>query len=162
MAENRHILQQIVRAILYLAKQGLAFRGDKEIITSSGNPGNFLALLSMLADTDQVLYNHLHQPRARNATYISPRSQNEVIDVIGHDIICSGIIAEIKKARFYSVMADEVSSHNVEHLPLCIRFVDEKCEIREEFIAFVRLQRVRAVDITEAIIKCLECRSVLE
>ena len=30
MAENKHILRQIVQAVLFLAKQGLAFRGDKE------------------------------------------------------------------------------------------------------------------------------------
>ena len=45
MAENKHILCQIVWAVLYLAKQDLAFRGDKEDVHSQNNPGNFLALL---------------------------------------------------------------------------------------------------------------------
>ena len=31
-AENKHILQQIVRTIIFLAKQGLPFRGDIEDI----------------------------------------------------------------------------------------------------------------------------------
>ena len=34
MAENKHILCQIVRAVLFLAKQGMAFRGDREDIHS--------------------------------------------------------------------------------------------------------------------------------
>ena len=34
MAENKHILHQIVRAVLFLGKQGLAFRGDKQDIHS--------------------------------------------------------------------------------------------------------------------------------
>jgi len=50
------------------------------------------------------------------------------ISVIGYDVICTRIILEVKKARFYSIMADEVSSNNTEHLPLCLRFVDDKSE----------------------------------
>ena len=49
-----------------------------------------------------------------------------------------------------------MSCHNVEHLPICIRFVDSECNIREKFIAFIKLWRVRAVDISNAIIKSLE------
>ena len=55
-------------------------------------------------------------------------------------------------AQFFSVLADEVSSHNVEHLVLCIRFVDSNLDIREEFIPFLKLERVRAMDITDAIV----------
>lgn len=51
------------------------------------------------------------------------------------------------KLVFFSVMADEVSSHNVERMPICLRFVDEKFDIREDFVTFVRLERVRASDI---------------
>ena len=61
----------------------------------------------------------------------------------------------MKKAEFYSVLADEVSSQNTEHLPICIRFVDDECDIREEFIGFVKLERVRAIDIVNAITKTL-------
>ena len=47
----------------------------------------------------------------------------------------SGIVAEVKAAKHFSVLADEVSSHNVEHLPICVRFFDIECNIHEEFIA---------------------------
>ena len=73
-----------------------------------------------------MLHRQLYQPRAKNATYLSPRSQNEIINVIGYDVIRARIISEMKKARFYSIMADEASCHNVEHLPFCLRFVNEK------------------------------------
>ena len=39
---------------------------------------------------------------------------------------------------------------------ICLRFVDEKCNIREDFVAFVGLERVRASDITKAIIDMIE------
>ena len=97
-----------------------------------------------------MLHAHLHKPRAKNATYLSPTTQNDIINVIGYDA------TEVRKARFFSVLADEVSSHNMEHLALCPRFVDEKCDIREEFVTFVKLERIRASDITTAIVNTLE------
>ena len=45
MDENRHIIRQIVHAILFMGKQGLPFRGDNEDLNITKNPGNFLALL---------------------------------------------------------------------------------------------------------------------
>ena len=110
-----------------------------------------MALLKDYAEHDEILKAHLQHPLARNATYISPRSQNDIIDVIGIDVIRTNIIEEVKKAEFYSVLADEVSSHNIEHLPICIRFVDSNFEIREDFIGYVKLERVRAQDIANAI-----------
>ena len=108
-------------------------------VSTMKNPGNCLALLRMFAKTDNILHNHLQQPRARNATYISPTTQNEIINIIGYDIIRTNIIANVRRAKFYSVLADEVSSHAVEHLAVCLHFVDEQCDIREEFVSFVKM-----------------------
>ena len=63
MEENKHILKQIVRAIIFLAKQGLALRGHREEISSNGNPGNFLTLLKSYAEADDELHAHLYKPR---------------------------------------------------------------------------------------------------
>jgi hypothetical protein len=155
LARNKHILRQIVRAILYLTKQGLPLRGHREDISSNSNPGNFLALLKDRADNDEVLKKHLEQPLARNSTYLSSRSQNDIIGVIGFDIIRANILKEVKEAKFYAVLADEISSHNVEHLAVCLRFVDVSGEIREEFVSFIKMERVRAVDIEQAITRLL-------
>ena len=53
--------------------KGLALRGNVQDLSSQKNPGKFLAL-TMLAEIDSVLHNHLYQPRSWNATYLSPRS----------------------------------------------------------------------------------------
>ncbi len=39
---------------------------------------------------------------------------------------------------------------------ICIRFVDVKDDIREDFISFIKLERVRAADIANAIVQSLE------
>ena len=82
----------------------MAFRGDKEDIHFQKNPGNFLALLNIFAETDSVLH-------------ACPSAQIQMISFVL-------VLPEVKKVRFFSVLADKVSSHSVEHLALCLRFVN--------------------------------------
>jgi uncharacterized protein (UPF0305 family) len=64
----------------------------------------------------------------RNAQYLSPQIQNEMLDLISTSVLDT-IISRIKKAEFFTIMADETSSHNKEFLTLCVRYVDQ-LEIR--------------------------------
>ena len=57
-------------------------------------------------------------------------------------MIQKSIVDKVIQARFYSIMADEVTSHNQELMPLCVRFVDMHKNIREEFIQFSTLSSV--------------------
>ena len=66
------------------------------------------------------------------------------------------IFSSVKKTKYFSILADGVSCHNVEHLPLCLHFVDDAGNIREDFVTFAKLERVREVDIANAIMQCLE------
>ena len=59
-----------------------------------------------------------------------------------------------------------MTSHNVTHLSLCLWYIDGNYDIKEKHIAFVKLQCIRASDITNAIIGTVEnlgisARSVL-
>ena len=53
--ENRQILKAIARAVLYCGRQCIALRGHREKLTQSENPGNFLALLKVLSESDPVV-----------------------------------------------------------------------------------------------------------
>ena len=53
----------------------------------------------------QSLKKHLAQLLSRNGTYLSPSSQNEIINVIGFDIHAN-ILKEVKEAKFYAILAD--------------------------------------------------------
>ena len=61
---------------------------------------------------------------------MSPLIQNEIIEIIEQDIILKNLLDEIKAAKLYSVMADEVTSHNKEQLALCARFIDKSNDVR--------------------------------
>ena len=75
---------------------------------------------------------------------------------MGRHIVLFGIVQEIKTAKFYSILADEVTSHNTEHLALCTRFVDAKGDNREEFMTFLSLERLTGRYIAEKIIEFLK------
>ena len=90
------------------------------------------------------------------ATYISPQTQNELIEVMGKHMILRGILHNLNAAPYYSILADEVISHNVEHLTICARFVDKNKDIREEFLSFLELERITGEKIAKGILEFLK------
>ena len=109
-----------------------------EIMKISGNPGNVLSLLKLMANHNEILRIHLEAPQMRCVTFKSPQTQNELLEVVTKHIILQGIFQDVKQARFYSVMADEVTYHNCEQLAICVWFVDSVNDFREEFLQFSR------------------------
>lgn len=154
--QNRKILKYCIESILYCGRQCIALRGHNENLESPANPGNFLAMLRVLANHDPLLKSHLDNPQLKNATYISPDIQNQLANIIGKLVIQKDIINEILHAKYYSIMVDEVTSHNQELMPLCIRFVDSKYCIREEFMQFSSLSRITGESIASVILSDLE------
>ncbi|XP_074631659.1 zinc finger MYM-type protein 1-like [Acropora palmata] len=149
--ENRHILKMIIKAILFCSKQCIALQGDHEEMSGMGNPGNFLSLLSILSKHDELLQRHLQAPREKSAQYMSPQIQNELLSVLSK-MILNDILKEIRKAKFFAIMADKATSHNDEQLSLCLRCVDEGKNIHEEFIEFVHMDNVSGHSIATATI----------
>ncbi|VDI37411.1 Hypothetical predicted protein [Mytilus galloprovincialis] len=154
VAENRTILSSIIEATQYCARQCIALRGDKEDLSTSGNPGNCLAILKLMSQKDDLLKQHLDHSKQQNSTYLSPSNQNELTDLMGN-MIRSKIISEIQEAKYFSIMADEVESYNKEKMSLCVRFVDSNSDIREEIIDFVSLLRINGEHIANAIMQTL-------
>ncbi|XP_014674057.1 PREDICTED: 52 kDa repressor of the inhibitor of the protein kinase-like [Priapulus caudatus] len=102
-----------------------------------------------------ILRAHLDSPILKNATYVSTKIQNEVINIMDKDMILVQIVSEVNSAVYYSVLADETTSHNKEQLSLCIRFVDKCKDIKEEFVRFSGLHRTTGYHIAQ------EMKSVL-
>lgn len=83
-----------------------------------------------MAENDDILrIICMHLRDEMQPTYISPHSQNEIINVTGKDFIQYQLLCEVREAKFYEVLADEVSCHDVEQMSLYIRFVDKNCNI---------------------------------
>jgi hypothetical protein len=107
---NRRALCTILEwldVILTIGMRGIALRGrwDKD--------DNFQFIIDKFAAYDRGLHEHLLKSD-KNARYISPTIQNEMINTIG-SMVRESIIKRANSARFLSVMAEEMS--------VCIRYV---------------------------------------
>ncbi|CAH3159154.1 unnamed protein product [Porites lobata] len=159
---NRQKLRSIIKTVVLCGKQNMALRGHRNdsshLEESSGNPGNFQALLNFRVEAgDKVLANHFANG-PRNATYHSNTIQNDIIEVLG-TYIQDKIVAEINEAGAFSLLADEASdSSNKEQLPLILRFVDKERNVREEFVGFYECED----GVTSQVIATLILKAVQE
>lgn len=153
--KNREILSYIIETVLFLGRQGIAFRGHREDIHScSGNNGNFLELIKLISKYDPVLAQHISS--RKKTTYLSPEIQNQLIHIIGCDYIRPKIISEVQQARFFGILCDEATSAKKEYMSLVLRFVDANQEIREEFLGFIPVVRTSGQMLAEKILSTLE------
>ena len=113
-SKNCESLKRILTGLEHLGRQGLPLRGhrDSGSLTvdgrSSHTEGNFRATLQLMASSgDRVLKEHLDSA-GRNATYISPSSQNDLIKVI-EETMKEAVLSEVKSARYFSLLADETT-----------------------------------------------------
>jgi len=155
---NLKILKYCIDTVLFCGRQCISLRNRNERNKSGedGNPGNFIALLRAFGEHDQDLKKHLMTPDMQNATYLSPQTQNEIIEIIGKQFLQKQIVGEIIKAKYFTILADEVESHLKKICSLCIRFVDQEKNIREEFLEFIPLVRTTGEHIGGALIKTIQ------
>jgi len=58
VAENREIVKEIIKTLIFLSRQNMALRGHNES-NSSKNQGNFLELIKLLSTNNPLLSSHL-------------------------------------------------------------------------------------------------------
>ena len=147
--KNREILKCLIKILITVTQQCIPLRGRNEcnpteqyrsdltssvVVQNDKNPGNFLALVKLAVELQcPILKEHLSKC-AKNATYLSKTVQNEMLSLIANNIV-EQVVGEIKKSKYFSVLADEaVDISNKEQMPIIIRYVDGNCEIRETFL----------------------------
>ena len=111
IAKNRTIIKHIASAIHLCGTQSIVLRGhrDKDDSTSdSDNKGNFLAILNYSIKCGNTMLAHHFKDASKNAVYTSETIQNQIIGIIGNHIR-DKILSEIKEAKYYSILCDEVS-----------------------------------------------------
>lgn len=151
-------------------KQGLALRGHfdhgleslQTKVNNSNedgktlNEGNFRALLKFRIDAgDCDLENHLNTA-SKNATYTSPRVQNEIISSC-NNIILKKLVDQINNAECFALLADETMDVSTkEQLSICIRYFDDgEKKIREDFLQFVQVNDVRGKGLADNILESI-------
>ncbi|XP_060881672.1 zinc finger MYM-type protein 1-like [Metopolophium dirhodum] len=160
---NKKRLIPIVKTILFCARNNLPLRGHREAgslslesVRSSctvGEQGILRALLAFRVDSGDTELQRHFETSPKNCTMISPKVQNEIIDVIG-DVIVGKIVERVKQFRFFSLLCDETTDiSTTEQMTVCIRYVDTSSWIlREDFLGFVKMTSTTGLAIKDAIL----------
>lgn len=164
--QNRAAIRPIIRTILFCAEQELPLRGDNDsgalsLTRPENKDGKFRALLRFRIESgDKSLEKHVINS-AKNATYLSPDIQNEILQTCS-DIIAEQIVNRVNKAECFSILGDETMDvSGTEQLSLCVRYVDVLEDsgtpvLREDFIGFVPIHDLTAENVTKVILQRCE------
>ena len=89
----------------------------------------------MTVCNNTVLRQHI-ETVGRNASYLSPQAQNDIITAI-NSFLQRSIIAEVNEAIFFLLLADETTDvSRKEQLTVCLRYIRPDFTIRERFLCF--------------------------
>jgi len=138
VAENREIVKEIIKTLIFLSRQNMAFRGHNES-KSSKNQCNFLELIKLLSTNNPLLSSHLLKIgnlKCKNRlTFLSNVSLNKILNVLG-EMVRSKILQKIKTSGVYSFIMDTTTNvANLEQFSLIVRFLNEDGDVEERFVA---------------------------
>ncbi|KAL4142042.1 hypothetical protein QTP88_004574 [Uroleucon formosanum] len=153
---NRNVLKRLIDLSLFLAKNGLPFRGHRENFSyKTPNQGLFIELVKLVSKYDAVLAKHLAESN-KNETYLSHMIQNDIIKSMAHETV-QLILNEIKLAKYFTIIIDSTIDINKnDQFSLSLRFVDKEGKIREHFICFEELPGASASNYFNILNKCIE------
>ncbi|XP_052130037.1 uncharacterized protein LOC127751083 [Frankliniella occidentalis] len=159
VADNREVVLRIINIVLFLAKQGIAFRGDKNeaayTLHSSCNHGNFLEEVKSRAIFDPVLKAHLDKAigmsQARHDAHSTSRGRGSLITFLSKntfvnilEIITSMVLDKIREeveenGGKFSFSMDGCQDISVkEQIATVLRYVNENGPV-ERFIDITAL-----------------------
>ncbi|KAH9685161.1 TTF-type domain-containing protein [Citrus sinensis] len=136
VVDNRLRVKFLIRTARYLALQGSAFRGHDES-KSSDNRGNFLKLLEVLVEDNEIFAN-LISKAPRNAIYTSPKIQKEIFHIYSMKVRKT-IREEIGDAKFCIIIDEACDKSKKEQMAIVLRFVDKDGIVRERFFGLVHV-----------------------
>ena len=126
-------MKSIAKTIYFLAKQSLPICGhcddSQHLEMENANAGNFQELLKFCCEAGDVCLQEHFKEGKKNATYRSKTIQNQIIEVLG-DQLLEGIIANVKAAKYFAVSADEATDRGLQtQLTVTVCYVDEMSKL---------------------------------
>ncbi|XP_074559177.1 uncharacterized protein LOC141815131 [Curcuma longa] len=152
VATNRLRLKAHIHVVLFLALQGIPFRGHDEKASSS-NRGNFLEFLDVLTKYNDELSLAIEKA-PKNAKYTSHDIQKQILHVLSVRVK-NAIREEIGVAK-YCIIVDEARDESKrEQMSIVLRFVDTNGFIQERFFGLVHVSDTTALTLKDAIYSAL-------
>ena len=153
-SDNRRYTGRLSTIMHLLMRFGLASRGHRES-EDSLHRGNFRELVELLRESDQFLDEQLGS-RPGNAHYMSPESQNELIEAIGDEVMCT-IVNEIKAAEFFAITMDETTDlAHLEQIAIVVRYCDDNFNAFERLLSLTESCMVTGQALADRMIDTLQ------
>ena len=140
-ATNRRMFLKILSSIRYLARQGLALRGDGD-----EHNGNFLQLLKLKEDHPAMI----DWLKRKANKYTSHQSQNGILRIMAMNVLRE-VAHSLQQSPFITLMMDETTDiSNKEQSVMVLRWVSEDLEVNEEFLGLYHVPSIDAATLTIA------------
>lgn len=154
----KSVLTSIVDAIIFLARNNLAFRGASDIIMDD-NCGNFLSLIKLLSRYHPPLAVHVDRLSKNQTSYLSNKIQNEFISLLGNTVKTK-ILDDIRHRKYFSIMFDATPdcSHKeqISQVIRTVKVTPEGCSIEENFIDFIHFEGKSGEQLANMIVEKLK------
>ena len=123
---NREYLLKVLSTVRFLARQGLALRGDGDECDS-----NMHQLLLLRGEDFPSMTRFMERKQLK---YTSHEVQNEFLSIMALQVLRQ-VAASLQSTVFYAVMVDETTDKaNNEQVVLVFRWVDDALVAHEEFV----------------------------
>ena len=144
MELNRRHLVTIVETLYFLARQGLALRGD-----NNDDDSNFIKTLNFVRLT-QLIPQLTDWMKRKQNKFMSHDIQNEIIQTMANQIT-RNITANIRN-NLYSIICDEYTDiSNKEQLSFFIRWVDKFLVAHKEFLGLYEVPNLKSETLVKII-----------
>jgi len=138
----RDMLMITLSSIRYLARQGLALRGDDEV------DSNFMQLLILRCENNSCLKQWLDKSQKK---YTSHENQKEMLQIMSSAVVRK-LLVKINRSPFLTLMVDETSDKSsTEQLTFVIRWINDDLEVGDKFLEMYSVSSTTADSIVEAI-----------
>ena len=139
----RDMLYLILSSVRFLARQGLALRGDH-----CSEESNLTQLLRLRSECNPEMLQWLAK---HSNKHVSPENQNEMLQLMAHQVLRK-ILGDMHQSPFLTLMVDETTDvSNKEQLTLILRWVDSDFVVSEEFLGLYNLATANAQSIVDII-----------
>lgn len=148
--ENTTRLMASVDVAMFLAKQGLPFRGHDER-DASVNRGNFLELLDFVAAYNDSVRRVVLNNAPQNLRLSSPEVQKEIVHSAAQ--LCrEAIVREIQASKRFCVLVDEARDVSVkEQMAIVVRYVNSSGCIKERLLDLVHVSDTESQTLFETL-----------
>ena len=129
--ENKEVVKIVLDIVRTLASQNMPFRGD-----GKEEDGNVCQIVELVSRHCTLLERWVGSKRSRpyNVTYMSPESQNDMIQLLAEDVRRQ-VVKEIKDAKMFGVSADTTPDlSRKDQLAVVCRYVNADGDAKERLL----------------------------